>query len=101
MLQTQNLPTGINTDISLVNDQQECQTSLKTTSRKAPPESPTGTVTRNKFLSLQTENREEKNSAVTDDNSLFFIQMENIRMERKLSYLENKVKEKQKRSRTI
>ena len=73
MLQTQNFFTGINTDTSLVNDQQEWQTSLKTTSPKAPPESPTGIVTRTKFLALQTENREEKNSTITDDNSLFFI----------------------------
>ena len=34
MLQTQNLLTGINTDTSLVNDQQEWQTSLETTSQK-------------------------------------------------------------------
>ena len=97
MLQKHNSPAGINTDTSLVNDQHEWQTSLKTTSRKAPPESPTGIVTRNKFLALQTENREEKNSTITDDNSLFFIQMENIKMKRKLSYLENKMKEKQNR----
>ena len=93
-LQTQNLPAGINTDTSLINDQQEWQTLLKTTSRKAPPELPTGIETRNKFLALQTENREEKNSTITDDNSLFFIQMESVKMKRKLSYLENKVKKK-------
>ena len=68
MLQTQNSPAGINTDTSLVNYQHEWQTSLKTTSRKATSESQIGTVTRNKFLALQTENREEKNSTVTDDN---------------------------------
>ena len=88
---------GINVDTSLINDQHEWQTSLKTTSRKASPEVPTGIVTRNKFLALQTENREESNSTITDDNSLFFIQMENIKKKRKLSYFENKVKEKQNR----
>ena len=62
-----------------------------------PSESPTGIVTRNKFPALKTENREEKNSTITDDNSLFFIQMENVKMKRKLCYLENKVKEKQSR----
>ena len=89
MLQTPNSPAGINTDTSLVNDQQEWETSLKTTSRKSPPESRTGVVTRNKFLALQTENRGEKNSVITDDNKLFFIQMENVKMKRKLNYLNN------------
>ena len=66
--------------------------------QKAPPESPAGIETRNKLLALQTENREEKNSTITD-NSLFFIQMENVKIKRMLSYLENKVKIKKKRSR--
>ena len=97
MLQTHNSPAEMNTDTSLVNDEREWQTSLKTANRKAPPESPTGLATKNKFLALQTENREEKNSTITDENGLFFLQMENVKMKRKLNYLENKVIEKQNR----
>ena len=97
MLQTHNSPAEMNTDTSLVNDEQERQTSLKTANRKAPPESPTGLATKIKFFALQTENREEKNTTITDENGLFFLQMENVKMKRKLNYLENKVIEKQNR----